>query len=119
MDQKDTTRERRERQAAATAAYKALSALKSIAARVAHELQTAVIDDATVPAPLIREVHDALLEGLMDKRVKSAEIERKKLFGIPLEPDVPAKSEMRALVRRFELAFMRARMVHPPTSHQT
>ena len=64
---------------------------------------------------LKREVHDALLEGLMDKRVKSAEIERKRLFGIPLEPEVPAKSEMRALMRRFELAFMRARRVHPST----
>ena len=50
MDQKDTTRERRERQAAATAAYEALSVLRSKTARAAHELRTAVIEDATVPA---------------------------------------------------------------------
>jgi hypothetical protein len=42
----------------------------------------------------------------MDKRVKSTEIERKKLFGIPLETKVPTRSQMRALVKRFELAFL-------------
>jgi hypothetical protein len=117
MDQKDTTRKGRERQAAATAAHKALGALKSKSAHAAHELLTAVIDDETVPAQLVGAVHDALLEGLMDKRVKSAEVERRKLFGIPLEPEVPTKSGMRALVRRFEQAFMRPGRAHPSTSH--
>lgn len=105
MDHKEETREKREREAVATAACEVLRALRSKAVSAAQELRTAVKDDKPVPSRLVREVRDALLEGLMDLRVKSKEIERKKLFGIPLEAEIPVKSEMRALVKRFELAF--------------
>jgi hypothetical protein len=99
--------EKPEKESVATAACEVLRALRSKAVGAAQELRTAVKDGKPAPPRLVREVHDALLEGLMDKRVKSAETERKKLFGIPLEAEVPAKSQMRALVKRFELAFMR------------
>jgi hypothetical protein len=101
-------REKREKESVATAACEALKALRSKAAGAAQELRTAVKDDKSISPRLIHEVHDALLAALMDKRVKSAEIERKKLFGIPLEAQLPAKPQLRALVKRFELAFMRS-----------
>jgi hypothetical protein len=101
-----------ERLSVATAACDVLSALRSKAVSAAQELRKAVEDDKPVPPRLVREIHDALLAGLMDKRVKSTAIERKKLFGIPLETEVPTRRQIRALVKRFELAFL-----HPaPTS---
>jgi lysyl-tRNA synthetase class II len=107
MDQRDEIREKREKESVATAAYDVLKALGSRAAGSARELRTALKDDKPAPPQLIRDVHGALLEGLMDKRVKSAEVKPRKLFGIPLEAEMPAKSRMRALVKRFELSFMR------------
>jgi hypothetical protein len=112
MGQTDETREKREKLSVATAACDVLRALRSKAFSAAQELRKTVEDDKPVPPGLVREIHDALLEGLMDMRVKSAAIERKKLFGISLETEVPARSQMRALVKRFELAFLR----HAPTS---
>jgi hypothetical protein len=106
VDPREETREKREKQSVATAAYEVLRALRSKAVSAARELGTTLKDDKPAPPRLVREVHDALLSGLMDKRVRSGEIERKKLFGIPLEAEVPARSQMRALVKRFEQAFM-------------
>lgn len=100
-------RENRERLSVATAACDVLNALRSKAAIAAQDLRKTVEDDKPAPPALVREIHDALLGGLMDKRVKSIAIERKKLFGIPLESEVPTRSQMRALVKRFELAFLR------------
>ncbi|HEX5855508.1 MAG TPA: hypothetical protein VFZ57_07800 [Thermoanaerobaculia bacterium] len=91
----------------ATAAFDVLKALRSKAASAAEELRKTVEDDKPAPPGVILEVHGALLGGLMDKRVKSAATERKRLFGIPLETEVPARTQMRALVKRFELAFLR------------
>lgn len=107
MDQKEERREKREMESVATAAYEVLRALGSKAVPAAQDLRTAAKDDKPAPPRLVHEVHDALLEGLMNKRVKSTQIERKKLFGIPLEAEVPAKPQIRALVKRFETAFMR------------
>jgi hypothetical protein len=107
VDQRDELREKREKLSVATAAYDALRTLKSKAVKAAQELRKTVEDDEPAPPRLVREIHDALLGGLMDKRVKSAAIARKQLFGIPLEAEVPARSQMRALVKRFELAFLR------------
>lgn len=107
MNPQGGTREQREKQIVAVAACEALKALGSKAVVAAQELRTAVNDDKPAPSQLVRQTHDALLEGLMDRRVRSTQIERKKLFGIPLEPQVPSRSQMRDLVRRFELAFMR------------
>jgi hypothetical protein len=109
VDQREEIREKREKESVAAAAHKVLRVLRSEAASAARELRAAVRDDKPVLPALVREVHDALLEGLMDKRVKSIAVTRKKLFGIPLEADIPAKPQMRALVKRFELAFMRGR----------
>jgi hypothetical protein len=100
-------REKQEKLSVATAVYDVLRALRSKVVSAAQELRKTVEDDKPAPPGLVREIHDALLGGLMDKRVKSTEIERKKLFGIPLETKVPARSQMRALVKRFELAFLR------------
>ena len=100
-------REKREKLSAATAACDVLRALGSKAVSAAQELRKAMEDDKAAPPGVILEIHGALLGGLMDKRVKSAATERKKLFGIPLETEVPARSQMRALVKRFELAFLR------------
>jgi hypothetical protein len=99
-------REKREKLAVATAAYDALRVLRSRAVDAVQELRKMIEDDKLVPPRLVREVHDALLGGMMDKRVKSAQIARKQLFGIPLEAEVPSRSQMRALVKRFELAFL-------------
>ena len=107
MDQRDEMREKREKLSVATAACDVLKALRSKAVSSAQELRKAVEDDQPAPPGLTREIHDALLEGLMDKRVRSIAVERKKLFGIPLETEVPARSQMRDLVKRFELAFLR------------
>jgi hypothetical protein len=107
MDPRDEVREKREKLAAAAAACEVLKALGSKAARAAQELRTALSDGKPAPPALVNETHDALLAALMDRRVKSAQIERKKLFGIPLEAELPTKSRMRDLVKRFELAFMR------------
>jgi hypothetical protein len=111
VDQRDEMRENREKLSAATAACDVLNALRSKAASAAQELRKTLEADKPAPPGLIRETHDALLEGLMDKRVHSTAIERKKLFGIPLEAEMPTRSQMRALVKRFELAFLR----HAPT----
>ncbi len=108
MDQRDEIRERRERLSAATAARDVLRALGSKAVSAARELQEALEADKPAPPQLVREIHDALLEGLMDKRVQSTATERKKLFGIPLQTEKPTQSQMRALVRRFEVAFLHA-----------
>jgi hypothetical protein len=107
MDQRDEKRGKREKLSVATAACDVLRALRSKAASAAQELRKTMEDDKPAPTPLVHEIHDALLGGLMDKRVKSTETERKKLFGIPLETEVPTRSQMRALVKRFELAFLR------------
>jgi hypothetical protein len=107
VDHRDEMRENREKLSVATAACDVLNALRSKAASAAQELRKIVEDDKPAPPRLVREIHDALLEGLMDKRVKSIAIERKKLFGIPLETEKPTQSQMRALVKRFELAFQR------------
>lgn len=107
MEQKNEMREKREKLSVATAACDVLKALKSKSAGAAQELRKAVEDGKPHPSRLVREVHDALLSGMMDKRVKSTEVERKKLFGIPIEADLPPRSQMRALVKRFEQAFLR------------
>ena len=107
MDQRDEMREKREKLSVVTAACDALRALRSKAVSAAQELRKALEDDKPAPPGLVREIHDALLEGLMDMRVRSTAIERKKLFGIPLETEVPTRSQMRGLVKRFELAFLR------------
>jgi hypothetical protein len=107
VDQRDEMREKQEKLSVATAVYDVLRALRSKVVSAAQELRKTVEDDKPAPPGLVREIHDALLGGLMDKRVKSTEIERKKLFGIPLETKVPTRSQMRALVKRFELAFLR------------
>jgi len=96
-----------EKLSVATAACDVLKAFRSQAVNAARELRKTVEDDKPAPPRLVHEIHDALLAGLMDKRVKSTAIERKKLFGIPLETEVPTRSQMRALVKRFELAFLR------------
>ena len=117
MDPKDEAREKREKLSVATAACEVLRALKSKSADAAQELRKAVADGTPHSPRLVREVHDALLVGMMDRRVKSAEVERKKLFGIPLEADLPPRSRMRALVKSFELAFLRpASRGTPPSS---
>jgi hypothetical protein len=107
MDQRDETRVKHEKLSAATAACDVLRALGSKAASAALELRKTVEDDKPAPPGAVLEIHGALLGGLMDKRVKSEAIERKKLFGIPLETEKPTQSQMRALVKRFELAFLR------------
>jgi hypothetical protein len=110
VEQSDELREKREKReklSVATAACDVLGALRSKAVGAAQELRKTLEDDKPAPPRLVREIHDALLGGLMDKRVKSAATDRKKLFGIPLETEVPARSQMRALVKRFELAFLR------------
>ena len=112
MGQRYEMRDKREKLSVATAACDALRALRSKAVSAAQELRKTVEDDKPAPPGLIREIHDALLEGLMDTRVKSTVIERKKLFGIPLETEVPTRSQMRGLVKRFELAFLH----HAPPS---
>jgi hypothetical protein len=99
--------EKREKLSVAAAACDVLNALRSKAASAAQELRKTVEDDKPAPPGLVREIHGALLGGLMDKRVKSAAIERKKLFGIPLETEAPTRSQMRVLVKRFEQAFLR------------
>jgi hypothetical protein len=111
VDQRDEMRENREKLSAATAACDVLNALRSKAASAAQELRKTLEADKPAPPGLIRETHDALLEGLMEKRVHSTAIERKKLFGISLEAEMPTRSQMRALVKRFERAFLR----HAPT----
>ena len=107
MDPKEEMREKREKLSVATAACDVLRALRSKSVSAAQELTKTVEGNAPASPRLVREVHDALLGALMDKRVKSTEVERKKLFGIPLEAEVPARAQMRALVKRFELAFLR------------
>jgi len=107
VDQKAETREKREKLSVATAALDVLKALRSKAVSGAQELRKAVEDDKPAPPGVILEIHGALLGGLMDLRVKSTATERKTLFGIPLETEMPARSQMRALVKRFELAFLR------------
>jgi len=104
LDQKDG---KREKLSVATAACDVLKALGSKAANAAQELRKTVEDDKPAPPGVILEIHGALLGGLMDKRVKSEAIERKKLFGIPLQAEKPTQSQVRALVKRFELAFLR------------
>ena len=106
MDQRDETREKREKLSVATAACDVLNALRSKAASAAQELRKTLEGDKPAPPGLVREIHDALLEGLMDKRVHSIAVERRKLFGIPLETQVPTRPQMRALVKRFEQALM-------------
>jgi hypothetical protein len=103
--------ERREKLSVATASCDVLNALRSKAASAAQELRKSLEADKPAPPGLVREIRDALLEGLMDKRVHSIAVERKKLFGIPLETQVPTRPQMRALVKRFEQAFLR----HAPT----
>jgi hypothetical protein len=107
MEQRSERREKREKESVAAAAHEVLKALGSKAADAAQELRTALKDERPAPPRLVHQIHDALLEGLMDKRVKSFALERKKLFGISLGAEVPAKPQMRALVKRFEMTFMR------------
>lgn len=104
MDQKDG---KREKLSVATAACDVLRALGSKAASAAEELRKTVEDGKPAPPGVILQIHGALLGGLMDKRVKSEAIERKKLFGISLQAEKPTQSQMRALVKRFEAAFLR------------
>jgi hypothetical protein len=112
VEQRDETREKREKLSVATAACDVLRALGSKAAGAAQELRKTLEDDKSPPPGAILEVHGALLGGLMDKRVQSTATERKKLFGIPLQTEKPTQSQMRALVKRFELVFLR----HAPSS---
>jgi hypothetical protein len=107
VEQKDETRVKHEKLSAATAACDVLRALGSKAASAAIALRKTVEDDKPPPPGAILEIHGALLGALMDKRVQSTATERKKLFGIPLETEKPTQSQMRALVKRFELAFLR------------
>jgi hypothetical protein len=100
-------REKREKLSTVTAARDVLRALGSKAAGAAEELRKTVEDGKPAPPGVILEIHGALLGGLMDKRVKSAATERTRVFGIPLQTEKPTQSQMRALVKRFELAFLR------------
>jgi hypothetical protein len=107
VDQRNDMQEKREKLSVATAACDVLNALRSKAASAAQELRKTLEADKPAPPGIVREIRDALLEGLMDKRVHSIAVERKKLFGIPLETQVPTRPQMRALVKRFEQAFLR------------
>ena len=106
------TPEKRIRQAsAAHDAWSVLKALGTAEAVDARGLEDAVAKNLEPSPRAIRKVDEALLKALMDMRVKSAEQPHPKgLLGLlsRLEPRLPTRAVVRAVIREFEGAFGRA-----------
>jgi hypothetical protein len=107
-----TNPEKRIRQA--SAAHDAWSVLKALDTAEADDAQLLknMVANSLEPRPLtVRKVDEALLKALMDMRVKSAEQPQKTgLSGLfsRLEPRLPTRAVVRAVIKRFEEAFGRA-----------
>lgn len=88
-----------------------LKALGTAEAVDARGLEDAVAKNLEPSPRAVRTVDEALLNALMDMRVKSAEQPHPTgLSGLlsHLEPKLPTRTAVRAVIKRFEEAFGRA-----------
>jgi hypothetical protein len=88
-----------------------LKALGTSEAVDARGLEDTVAKNLEPSPRAVRKVDEALLKALMDMRVKSAEQAHPSgLLGVlsRLEPQLPTRAAVRAVIKKFEEAFERA-----------
>ncbi len=90
---------------AAEEAARILKAFGGDGARSAEELVTALRTGATVDVRTLKAVEAALLDALMDPKVKSKVTSRKTAFLHFLVQEKPARTEIRAAYKEFDAAF--------------
>ncbi len=90
---------------AAEEAARVLKPFGGEGAKKAHELVTALRAGSAADAPTLKAVEAALLDALMDTKVKSKVTEKKSAFLHFLVPEKPARPEIRAAIKEFEAAF--------------
>jgi hypothetical protein len=80
-------------------------------AKKAHEVLEALRSGGTADPRTVRGVGEALLDALMDTKVKSKVTPRKSTFLHYLVAEKPARPEIRAAYKEFEAAFSRGAAV--------
>ena len=90
---------------AAEDAARVLKAFGGEGAKRAHDLLEALKTGGPVDPKAVKMIESALLEALMDARVKSKATPRKTTFLHVLVPEKPLRPEIRATYKEFEAAF--------------
>jgi hypothetical protein len=82
-----------------------LKAFGGEGAKRAHDLLEALKKGGHADPKAVKAIESALLEALMDRRVKSRATPRKTTFLHVLVPEKPLRPEIRAAYKEFEAAF--------------
>lgn len=98
---------------AAEEAARVLKAFGGEGAKRAHDLLEALKKGGPADPKAVKAIESALLEALMDTRVKSRATPHKTTFLHVLVPEKPLRPEIRAAYKEFEETFSRRATVPP------